>query len=151
MYLNWVMKRVSISSLTIWIYTGIKDDKTLEQWKSMEMFKRPKSLTTDGEVRLALHVGGQLVHAQRHLPLEGRGLLTERREAPERALARDSLHRCMASRDGVRIGFLRGQCGHGQRRGGWRAIGSSEGDHRVRHADRGAVQHTLRVCWQMKG
>lgn len=81
---------------------------------------RLQSLTgvSDGEVRLALHGGGQLVHAQRHLPFEGRGLLTERREGPERALASQSLHGGVASRDGVRIGFLRGQSAHGQRRRG---------------------------------
>lgn len=67
----------------------------------------------DGEVRLALHGGGQLVHAQRQLSFEGRGLLTERWEASEGALPGDDIGRCVSARDG-----LGSQGGHGGGRGG---------------------------------
>lgn len=67
----------------------------------------------DGEVRLALHGGGQLVHAQRQLSFEGRSLLTEGRESSEGALPGDNVGRCMSA--WYRLGS---QGGHGERRGG---------------------------------
>lgn len=67
----------------------------------------------DGEVRLALHGGGQLVHAQRQLSFEGRSLLTEGRESSEGALPGDNVGRCVSAR--YRLGS---QGGHGERRGG---------------------------------
>lgn len=67
----------------------------------------------DGEVGLALHGGGQLVHAQRQLPFERRRLLTERWEASEGALPGDNVSW------GVPAGYhLGSQGGHGGRRGG---------------------------------
>lgn len=74
----------------------------------------------DGEVRLALHGGGQLVHAQRELPLEGRSLLAERWEASEGALPGDYVSWGVPARY-----HLGSQGGHGGRRGGCGGGGAS--------------------------
>lgn len=67
-----------------------------------------------GEVRLALHSGGQVIHAQWLLSFEGRRLLTECREASEGALPVENLNWCVSA--GYR---LRSQHGHWKRRGRW--------------------------------
>lgn len=75
--------------------------------------RRPRlTCVLDGEVRLALHGGGQLVHAQRQLAFEGRGLLTERWEASEGALPGDNVSRGVPARY-----HLGSQGGHRGRRG----------------------------------
>lgn len=92
----------------------------------------------DGEVRLALHGGGQLVHAQRQLPLEGGGLLAERREASEGALPGDDVGRGVPARD-----HLGSQGGHGGRRGRRGGRGASRlVRRRARPAAGGVSAHT---------
>lgn len=53
------------------------------------------------EVGLALQCWWQVVEAERQLPLEGRVLLAEGRESPERALTHQLLDGRVAARDGV--------------------------------------------------
>lgn len=53
------------------------------------------------EVRLALQRGGQVVEAERQLPLEGRVLLAQSWKSPERSLAHQLLNGCVAAGDGV--------------------------------------------------
>lgn len=72
------------------------------------------------EVRLALHSGRQLVHAQGQLTFEGRRLLTEGGETSEGALPGKSLHWGMSA--GYRLGP---QSGHRKGRGGRGRWGSS--------------------------
>lgn len=76
-----------------------------------------------GEVGLALHGGGQLVHAQRELALKGRGLLAEGGEAAERALPSQSLHGGVAAGDGMGVAVLGAQRTPRQRRRGGRGRG----------------------------
>ena len=100
-----------------------------------------------GEVRLALHVGRQLVHAQRHLPFEGRRLLAEDREAPEGALPGEGLGGGVSAGD-----HLGAQRGHGEGGGGRRGGGASTRLTRgVIHRDGRVVvaHHTnIRLCWK---
>lgn len=75
------------------------------------------------EVGLALQCWWQVVETQRQLPLEGRVLLAEGRESPERALTHQLLDGRVAARDGVRPARFRplhgGRCTL-RRRGGAR-------------------------------
>lgn len=81
----------------------------------------PLTCVFDGEVRLALHGGRQLVHAQRQLPFEGRRLLTERWEAPEGALPGDNVRRGVPA--WYHLGSQGGGGGRRGRRGGCRGPG----------------------------
>lgn len=66
------------------------------------------------EVGLALQRGWQVVEAERQLPLEGRVLLAESGESPERALTHQLLDGRVAAGDGVRPAWFRAV--HGGRR-----------------------------------
>lgn len=98
--------------------SGTKDKKQgsvgrYEEPRRVSMLTEPRlTCVLDGEVRLALHGGRQLVHAQRQLSFEGGSLLAERWETSEGALPGDDVSR------GVPAGYhLGSQGGRGGRRG----------------------------------